>query len=204
MTTYPLAFPSVGIRTSTFRLNASTAANISPFTGQEQVYFYGGQWWEGQVTFKPSTREEIAEVQAFMAKLKGRFGTFLYGDPDALAKGFMGAGGTILVDGGSQTGNTLSVDGMTVSETIAKAGDYFQLGTGTGARLYMFTEDLVSDGSGAGTATFEPNLRVSPSDNDQLDITAPVGAFRLAENAAEWGSNFSSVYDVTISFREAL
>jgi len=204
MTTYPLTFPSVSVVKSKFALNVATTSNTSPFTGEQQVYFFGGQWWTGEVTFKPSTRAEISAVQAFLAKLKGQYGTFLYGDPDALAGGFMGAGGTILVNGASQTGNTLTVDGMSLSTTVAKAGDYFQLGTGVNARLYMFTEDLVSDGAGAGTATFEPNLRASPNDNDQLDITDPVGAFRLSENTSEWMSNYSSTYDVTISFREAL
>lgn len=204
MTTYPLTFPNIGVKSSKWRLQTSTASNVSPFTGQEQVYFFGGQWWEGEVTFKTTKRSEAREIQAFLAKLKGRFGTFLYGDPDALALGHQGAGGIILVNGASQTGNTLTVDGMTASETIAFKGDYFQLGTGVDARLYMFTENLVSDGSGEGTATFEPDLRSSPADNTQLDITSPVGAFRLSENPIEWSSDFSSHYEISLVFREAI
>jgi hypothetical protein len=203
MTTYPLTFPSVGIVQSSFSLTSTTASSVSPFTGEEQVYFFGGQFWEGSVTFKPSTRAEIAEVQSFLAKLKGRFGTFLYNDPDDISA-VGGVGGTVTVNGASQTGNTLTVDGMTPSSTIRKAGDYFSLGTGLNSRLYMFTEDLVSDGAGEGTATFEPNLRSSPADNDTLDITNPTGLFRLADNTALWNSNRSSVYEVSISFREVI
>lgn len=205
MTTYPLTFPNVSVTKSRFTLNSATTQNTSPFSGSQQTYFFGGQWWSGNITFKPTTRAEAALVQAFLAKLRGKFGTFLYGDPDDLAGNPLGgAGGTILVNGAAQTGNTMTVDGMTVSSTIRKAGDYFSLGTGVNMRLYMFTEDLVSDGSGEGTATFEPNLRTSPADNDQLDITSPMGAFRLVDNVADWQSNRSSVYDISINFREAI
>lgn len=204
MTTYPLTFPSIGVSDSMFKLNSVNTASVSPFTGEEQIYTHQGQWWEGQVTFRPMHRADAALVLAFLAKLRGRKGTFLYGDPDAVALGHQGAGGTILVNGADQTGNTLTVDGMTINSTIAKAGDFFQLGTGTSARLYMFTEDLASDGSGEGTATFEPDLRSSPADNTQLDITNPVGAFRLIDNPVEWRSNATSIYDITISFREAI
>lgn len=203
MTTYPLTFPDVGVKSSTFGLMSSSIADKSPFTGQGKSYDYGGQWWEGQVTFKPVRRVDAALIQSFVAKLRGQFGTFNYGDPDALTLGFQGAGGTILVKGASQTGNNLIVDGMTPSTTIAKAGDYFQLGTGTSARLYMFTQDLVSDGSGDGTAVFEPDLRSSPADNTQLDITAPVGTFRLVNSDFMWSSNETSIYQMSLTFREA-
>ena len=204
MTTYPLTFPNVGIKRSSMRLSTATAVTYSPFSGASKAYNHGGQWWEGEVTFRPTRREDAALIQAFLLKLKGTYGTFLYGDPDSIALGHQGAGGTILVNGASQTGNTMAVDGMTVSSNIAKSGDFFQLGTGASARLYMFTEDLVSDGSGEGTAVFEPDLRSSPADNAQLDITSPVGAFRLIETSSGWQSDQNSIYEVTIAFREAL
>lgn len=205
MATYPLTFPSIGVKSSTFRLRNVTAISTSQFTGQQKVYKFPGQWWEGQVTFKPTTRSEAREIQSFLAELQGQYGTFLYGDPDALALGTQGVGGTILVNGASQTGNSLTVDGMTTSTAnILRKGDYFQLGTGTSARYYMVTQNLDSDGSGEGTLYFEPSLRESPADNAQLDITAPVGLFRLAEPSVEWAADQSNIYDITISFIEAL
>jgi hypothetical protein len=178
--------------------------STSEFTGQQQVYRHQGEFWQGSVSFRAMRRNDAALVQSFLAELRGQFGTFLYGDPDALALGFMGAGGTILVNGAGQTGNTLNVDGMTISSTIAKAGDYFQLGTGAGARLYMFTQDLVSNGSGVGVATFEPRLRSAPADNQALIISAPKGLFRLAENTTQWQSDNSSIYNMSLSFREVI
>jgi hypothetical protein len=202
--TYPLTFPAVGVTDSRFALRRIIGSTMSEFTGQEQFYRHQGEWWEGEVSFRPMRRADAALVQAFVAELRGRSGTFLYGDPDALAQGFMGAGGTILVNGAGQTGNDLNVDGMTISSTRAKAGDYFQLGTGLDARLYMFTKDLASNGSGVGVASFEPRLRVSPADNQALIISSPRGLMRLSENVSEWQSDKSGIYNITLSFREAL
>lgn len=205
MTTYPLSFPSVGVVNSTFRLNRITSQSVSPFSAARQKCSHPGAYWDGTITFRPMTYAQSAEVKAFLAKLAGKFGTFSYGDPDALARGRMGAGGTILVNGGSQTGNTLNVDGMTTSTSnILKAGDYFQIGTGADAQLYMATENLNSNGSGAGVLTFEPNLRTSPADNAEIISTAPKGVFQLADDAAEWSSDASSVTSITIAFVEAI
>jgi hypothetical protein len=205
MPTYPLTFPAVKVQTSSFRLVRAVASQASPFTGQEQVYRNQGEWWEGEINFIPSTRVNARLVQAFLAELRGKFGTFLYGDPDAIALGRMGVGGTVTVNGAGQTGNTLTVDGMTLStNNILMAGDYFQLGTGTSARLYMATQPLNSNGSGQGTITFEPALRASPADNSAVTVTNPLGLFRLSENTAQWDADQSNVYSISLAFREAL
>lgn len=201
---YPLNFPSVGIVDSSFRLQRVVSESQSVFTGATQVYQHQGEWWEGEVTFRTMRRADAGLVQSFLAQLRGKKGTFLYGDPDALALGLMGAGGTITVNGAGQTGNSLNVDGMTPSTTILKAGDYFQLGTGSSAKLYMCTEDLVSNGSGVGVLNFEPRLKVSPIDNQSVITTSPKGVFRLSENIAEWRANQTSLYQITIAFREAI
>lgn len=205
MVSFPLDFPSIGIIQSAFRLRSVVSQSQSPFTGTAQVYRHQGEWWEGEVTFRPTTREEAAEIQAFLLNLGGQYGTFLYGDPDALAHGRMGIGGPVLVNGAGQTGNSLNVDGMLPSRSnILKRGDYFQLGTGTSARLYFCTADLESDETGAGVLQFVPRLRSSPADNTALVTVNPRCAMRLSENNAEWNSDQSSIYGITVAFREAL
>lgn len=204
MPTYPLSFPSVGVVDSSFRLVRVVSESQSIFTGASQVYQHQGEWWEGEVTFRTMRRADAALVQSFLAQLRGKYGTFLYGDPDALALGLLGAGGTINVNGAGQTGNSLNVDGMTNSTTILRAGDYFQIGTGSAAKLYMCTEDLVSNGSGVGVLNFEPRLKVSPADNASVITSSPKGVFRLSENIAEWRANQTNLYQVTIAFKEAI
>lgn len=203
--TYPLTFPSVPIKSSSFRLMSSVMSQISPFTGQEQVYKNQGEWWESELTFVPTSRLNARLIQAFLAELNGKFGTFLYGDPDAIALGRMGVGGTVLVNGANQTGKSLNVDGMTLStNNILMAGDYFQLGTGINSRLYMATKPLNSNGSGQGVLEFTPPLRASPADNQSVIVNSPRGLFRLSENAAQWDADQSNVYNISIAIREAI
>lgn len=202
---YPLAFPSVGISKSAFRFLPVVSEAVSQYTGAAQVYKHQGEWWEGEVTFRTMNHAQVGEVKAFLAALYGRYGTFLYGDPDYLAKGANGTlGGTPLVNGGSQTGNQLITDGWPNSTTPLKKGDYFQLGTGAASRLYMMTEDAVADGSGNATLNFVPRLRSSPSNNQAIITAQPKGVMRLSENPAEWSSDKSSLYTVTLAFREDL
>jgi hypothetical protein len=185
-----------------FSLVNIVASSTSPFTGQQQLYAFPGQYWQGRASFEPATLAEGAQVQAFLAKLRGGFGTFLYKDPMAISH--QGAGGVILANGAGQTGNTLNVDSMTPNTAIALAGDYFQLGSGDAARLYMFTEDLAADALGEGIATFEPNLRLSPAEAETLNVTNPLGAFRLAENTVSWSADNPVVRNMSITFREAI
>lgn len=205
MPSYPLAFPDVGIVQSSFRLVRIVSESESIFTGAQQIYQHQGEWWEGEVTFRTMRRETAAAVQGFLAELRGKVGTFLFGDPDALALGTMGVGGTILVNGGSQSGNTLNVDGMTVStNNILRVGDYFQLNTGLSSTLHLVTQPLNSNGSGQGVLTFEPKIKISPADNSAVVISSPKGVFKLSENTIGWQANQSNLYQITIPFKEAI
>jgi len=203
--TYPLTFPSVSIVKSRFCPVVVVSEATSQYTGASQIYKHQGEWWEGEVTFRPMTHAQAGEVKAFLAALHGKYGTFLYGDPDYLAKGANGTlGGTPLVTGAGQTGNQLITDGWPPNTTPLKKGDYFQLGVGAAARLYMMLEDAPANGSGEATLNFAPRTRSSPTDNQAIIVAQPMGLMRLADNDTDWSSDKSSIYSITIAFREAL
>lgn len=204
---YPLSVPSgFNVRNSSFRLKRRVGESESVFTGETQTYKWQGETWEGEVTLVPKSYTQSGELKAFLARLRGKSGTFLYGDPDYLARGILGVGGgTPLVAGASQTGNTLDIDGLPLSTSgVYLAGDYFQLGSGSTSELYMFTETVNSDGSGAATINFEPALKSIPSDNAALTIVGAKGVFRLVNNISEWSSDQSSITGFTIAFKEAI
>lgn len=205
--TYPLSIPSgLKVKNSSFRLERSVSISTSPFTFAEQSYKHQGERWSGEVTLTPYNQSGVAEIQAFLVKLRGRHGTFLYGDPDYLALGPRGSvGGTPLVKGASQTGNTLLADGFPVStNNVLRAGDYIQLSSGANAELYMVVDDVNSDGTGDVSINIEPALRNSPADNSAIVVTGAKGVFRLTENLVEWSANQSNVYGITFGFSEAL
>jgi len=197
---------SLKVTRSSFRMRSSVAMSESFATFQQQVYDWGGTRWEGEVTLKPYTYDDSADMRAFLMALRGKTNRFLYGDPDYLVHGARGtASGTPLVNGAAQTGNTIDIDGFTPSDTgVVRAGDYLQLGSGASAELYGILEDADANGSGEATITLNRNLLSSPADNAAVVINNAQGVFRLSENIAEWSANQSSVTEITISFVEAL
>lgn len=123
------------------------------------------------------TRDEFEEWVCFLLMLNGPKGTFLVGD--SLARDPQGvATGTPLVNGGSQTGNSLITDGWTGNTTnILKAGDYLQIGN----RLYKNLQDVNSDSGGNATLDIFPRLRESPANNAGITLSNTIGTFRLPE-----------------------
>jgi hypothetical protein len=206
MTTYPLTFPSVTPASSSFMLANATSSSTSPFTFTQQVYKHQGARWQGSIVWPVMTRTQASAIKAFLIELQGQYGTFLYGDPDYLAKGAVGiASGSGQVAGAGQTGNSLNVDNLSVGVTgLLKKGDYFQIGTGLSSRLYCLTEDVNSDSGGAATLYFYPALRSSPADNAAIVISGAKGLFRSASNVAEWQSGEANLHNISFSFVEAI
>ena len=115
--TYPLSLPT-NVSFSQARMIARSVVGVSrsPFTGEEQVQKHQGQWFEFDGKLPPMTRANAEEGISFLLKLNGRQYTFLLGDPSAkTARGI--ATGTPLINGASQTGNSLITDGWTASQT---------------------------------------------------------------------------------------
>ena len=150
---YPLTFPTVsGVTTQRFSLVRTVAVSTSPFTGQDQIVQHEGEYWTTQIQFPPMLKAKAAVVIAFLLQLRGRRGTFKIGDQDR--KTIQGvATGTIRVNGASQTGNQVALDGFANSTSnVFKAGDYITIGS----YLYMVTEDVTSNGSGEANVKIEP------------------------------------------------
>jgi hypothetical protein len=180
--TYPLTFPTTkGATSSSWQLVSAVGYLESDFTFQHQVQEQQGERWEVAMTFPPMLPADAGAYRAFFAMLRGRLGTFLLGDYTRTAP--LGAmGGTPLVNGAGQTGNTLNIDGVTNSTLVCKAGDWLQLGSGGSSRLHMVTADAISNGSGQVALTIVPQLRSSPADNAAVTFNNCKGVFRLAKN----------------------
>lgn len=206
--TYPLSLPTVsGIQSVNFMARSSTGITVSPFTFQTQVFRNQGERFEADVTLAPMKREDADQWNAFFLKLYGQFGTFLLGDPNASTPrgSASSSAGTPLVNGASQTGDTLNIDGAPASQTgYLKAGDYIQLGTGLTSRLYKVLDDADSNGSGEVALTIYPDLRTSPSDNDAVVVSNAKGLFRLNSSTHQWNIRSDSFYSMTFGAIEAI
>jgi|TARA_S200002703_G_scaffold99837_1_gene86267 hypothetical protein len=205
---YPLAFPTqTGI--AQVQLIASDVVSVteSPFTLSQQVVRHAGARWSATINIPPVKRSDAEYWNSFLLRLRGQFGTFLVGDPNAATPrgSASSAAGTPVVNGASQTGNNLNIDGLPASATgYLKAGDYIQLGTGATSRLYKVLEDVNSNGSGQATLNLWPDLRSSPANDATVVVSNAKGLFRLAQNDASWTIGNDGFYSITFSAVEAL
>lgn len=188
-------FPACRISDCRFGIKTNTLLFQSPLSGSTQRLSLPGARWEATYTLTPHNKSEAGVILAFLVSLDGSANSFYGFDPDR--KTPQGTGnGTPLVNGGSQVGSTLVTDGWANSETVLKAGDYFQVGN----ELKMITEDITSDGSGNATLVFKPVLRSSPADNASIITTNPKCIMRLVDdNQAGWDTNLNSLYGFTFS-----
>jgi len=200
---YPLSLPTTRAP-ATIEIVARAAVGVaeSEFTFHRQAQAHPGQAWAASVSLPPMSRADAEEWVAFLLSLNGPEGTFLLGDTaHATPRGT--AGGTPLVNGGSQTGQDLITDGWTPGATLLK-GDMIQIGLTTNTRLYKMLVDGTATGGGAMTLTLWPDLRSSPANNAPLFTAAPQSLFRLADTTTRWSIDEAKIYGLSFSAMEAL
>lgn len=204
-TSYPLTLPTVtGIRSVSIRAMNAISVSRSPFTFASQSQAFAGQMWAADISLPPMKRSDAAVWVSWLISLRGQYGTFLMGDPNCTTPQGE-AGGTPIVNGSSQTGEDLAIDGCTVSQTDwLKAGDYIQLGTSSSSTLHKVLSDVDTDGSGNATLSLWPHVRTAPADGASVTVSSAVGRWRLDGNQSEWSVDQAAIYGISFSAVEAL
>ena len=136
-------------------------------SGRRQARQIDGQKFRLRLRFPVMTRTEFAPILAFIMKQRSQMESFQY-TPPSVDDSLGVASGVISVNGAISAGVTsVAIDGMANSTSgVFKAGDFFRF-TGQ-SKVYMVVADVSSNGSGAGTLTFEPPLRSNVADNNVL------------------------------------
>lgn len=204
--TYPLNLPS-SYKSSMVvpRLVFVNSETTSPFTLESQLYNWAGERWEFDVTIPPTNDRDVAEdFIAFAMQLKGKYGTFLLGDPaHPTPRGSWG--GTPVVNGASQTGNTLEIDGATnLTVNYARTGDWVQVGTGLASRLYKLTADCNSDSAGRVSLPVSPAIRSGTADGAAITVSSARGLFRMQEDAVSWSFDTDRMFRYSFKAVEAI
>ena len=185
----PLSFPNVGIKDMSMRLRRVVAVAESPFTLDTQVVTHQGARWEAEISLPPLTHTEARSVEAFIVGLKGREGTFTFGNPLHTSSATTTTSGSTAVRAESLT--------TTSGSSAVSAGTYFQLGD----YLYMVTSDK---SAGAGTLNFQPPLRATIASGQVCDFTLPKSLWRMTSNDIGWSINEASIYGFSFAIVEAL
>lgn len=191
--TYPLNLPTtIGIESIEIRAVNAVATSQSPFTYKQQIVAHQGQRWEATVTIPPLRRDLMAPWKATLTALKGQQGTFLLGDPDYAAPQ-----GTV---------SSCTLSGSTGDESVTVvmtgsllAGDYIQLGSGSGAKLHQ----VLVDQTGDGTLEIWPALRTDYT-SATVTFNNPKGVFRLSNNITSWSIDNSNAYGISFDCVEAI
>lgn len=174
------------------QLSGNTGVFQSPLNGSIQTLDRGGLRWESQYTFSKLRGDARANLMGTLAGLRGQSNRLRVPVYDNAKRGLYG--GTPLVFGASQTGNSINLDGATFSITDwIRKGDYLSIDVNGEHELKMATADASSDGAGLITVSFEPRLRTSPLNNAVVYVEdgvlpKPRGIFILTDPNALWTS----------------
>ena len=109
------------------------------------------------------------------------------------------------VNGASQIGDTLVIDGCSPSVTgFLMPGDYIQLGAASSATLHKVLTQVDTDSVGGATLDLWPSIRTAPANNAAVVVANTKGRFRLKENITQWQINDISSYGITFDCVEAI
>ncbi len=221
--TYPLTYPGFGIRLSSFGLNRLQSAFEADGTRQLQIQNFNAgltDRWEGIWTVKKLIQVDIATLSAWLTSLNGRLGTFFAYDPDRRTPNgniTVDAGsaltadsttitadstlftadegiGIIRVNGGGQTGKSINVNMDAVTNALIE-GDYVQIGDG----FHMMVE---ATNGGSTTLEFEPVVRISPFDGQEVIFINAVMIARLTTQFKQWDTDMSKIGELSFAFEE--
>lgn len=190
---------SPGVAHAEIGMNDAVAVFTSPFSQVQQTQqFPGGDWWDCNIGLPPMYRSTAAPWEAFFGELRGRANVFQFYDPRYKSPLGSGSGSPVVSTSGNNLPMTtsLATRGWTANaQAVLLAGDRFQVGY----RLYMACETVNADANGNATITVWPSLRETPPDGTAINLTKPMGLFRLADNrrAIQWSPSQLN----TVSFK---
>lgn len=186
----PLSFPSVGIQNMSMRLRRVVAVSESPFTLDTQVNVHQGARWEAEISLPPLNHLDARAIQAFIVGLKGREGTFTFGNPLHTSTLSNGA-----VSSAAIRAETFELS--TGASDEVQAGTYFELNS----YLYIVTETKVANEA---TLKFQPPLRSAVTGSLPVKYNLPKSLWRMTSNDIGWSINEASIYGFTFACVEAL
>lgn len=100
----------------------------------------------------------------------------------------------------TQTGNSVTVDGLVPDVLFLERGDYIQFTTSEGIELKVCTQDAQADNSGEAVVTFEPELRLSPL---SVEVVEPKARFRLASPDFSYQLQPNRITSITVDAIES-
>lgn len=157
-----------------------------------------GSVWGFDLAFPPLDGSTAAAVKLFLQRATSAANWFQA--PDNSYERQSTRYGVPAVNGASQTGSSLALDGFPPSTVNAvKAGDRIGLTTG---QVVTATANATANSSGQVTVSIDPPLRSSPADNSLAYIDQPLCVFKLPESRVGWNVEAPFIHGIALSGEE--
>lgn len=172
MTTY--SYPSIRPSSQSWALRNFTAVHQSPLNASISTQDRDGEHWIVDMAYADLFGSNRRALEAFLFKLNGSQHRFTMQDFSYVRAG--AGGGTPLVNGASQTGKNLVIDGGPNSQSgWLLAGDKISVA----GLLHSVDADVNTDGTGNATIIVSPRIFAAPTNNDPVEIDTPTSSFVL-------------------------
>lgn len=139
-----------------------------PLGGSAQRINRLGSRWRYEVVMPPMVMADARKWAAALSRGLREGVSYEVLQPTTPA----GVPGSVLINGGSQAGDSIVVDGGRAGYSVY-AGQWLSILTGGRRYLYQAAA-YVKLAGGAGTIEIEPPLRATPADNDPITFAAPM------------------------------
>jgi hypothetical protein len=198
--TYPYSpeFTSVD-----FRINTPTQSSET-VNGRKLRAGFGTSFYTFAGKYASLTPGQVAPITAFIAEQYGMVESFQIVLPRISynkAADYAQAVGNAKVKTAAAKGvYQVALKGLGVSKTVLKAGDFFKFNGHT--KVYMCTNDLVSNSSGEATIFFSGKLTVNVAVDEVLTINAVPFTVILDQDMDEWTVGSGGMTNIEVSFRE--
>ncbi len=162
----PTNLPTTAVVEWSAQIVPPPAESASAFGTNRQRFVRIGQHWRFTVTLPAQSQSTALDWTDLEAPTDTMVWEIPQGDLQA------GNEGTPLVDGGGQLGSTLDVDGITPGYVIKK-GAFISVISSSRRYVYQVTAEATATGLGEAALSIQPPLRVSPNNNDTVEIATP-------------------------------
>ncbi|QDP62465.1 MAG: hypothetical protein Unbinned3585contig1000_33 [Prokaryotic dsDNA virus sp.] len=161
--------------------------------------------WQGVLAFPSTSSANFRAVQAFVARCQGSLNEFDIVLPTISdTSGSYPGQVTFPSAASTAAGSTsIAVTSDQTSKTILRAGDVIRFFNHT--KVYMVTEDVATNGAGAGTINFQPALVTavdSDSAGEPISVNQVAFRFIISNDLQEYGYDNQGFVNFEIDVQE--
>jgi hypothetical protein len=188
---------NLGIASVDWTIDQPSQANRAQFTGARRVLFLNeAPRWSATINMVTAIGEpQMRPMRAFIQRCKGVSGTFKLPATEQVQDHALGS---VVVDGGGQTGFALATRGW-APHAYLLVGNFITLGT----QLIGVDAQVIAGADGKAIIPLSQYIRTIPADGAPVEVANPYGVMSLADSKAGWGVKPGQLYSTTIQCEEA-